>query len=452
MDPAKKSDGDEPAAVPAPAAAPSIADLPPWDGHTWEAPDPNQKGSGWTEDDIYPRELQNAEARLWGIPSSHSGWDDKQFASLRAKEDPDHDTYLRLVYSDYIVEFERRRKAFQARERAGHSGSDSDGGYDSLPMDDQFPDYMESMQEYLEFILLVRDCAAKRAREGLPAAACSRHQPCDTCRLHDGSYLNVTYWQTLPDDNLDQHVREYLRIRDRLPPWRSARPAGVRPPDLVFGLSQLSLSGPTRPSLPPAPAAGDSTAIPGPVSTTSPGQPKDPSGRTSAVTTWAYSAMTGDAAGTAAPSLASPVSPAVGANAPSLASPASPAAGANARDEWRRELAMWQQMLAVCERLPETTRQMWDRNFTAVRNWPPGISAVDVRRVHPDFFGVDIRELQRDILRYNSLGETVGVPPVVIDDEDAGDDSGDDVDSLPPLTPVPDSSPSASEDEASGGV
>ncbi|EJD34008.1 hypothetical protein AURDEDRAFT_131393 [Auricularia subglabra TFB-10046 SS5] len=433
MDPANKSDGDPPASASAPAAAPSIADLPPWDGSTWEAPDPNQKGSGWTEDDLYPRELSEAEAKLWGLPSTNSGWDAETFDAMRATEDPDHDTYLRLVYSDYVVEFERRRDAFRAREHAGDSGSDSDGGYDSLPKDDDFPDYMAFMQEYLEYILLVRDCAAKRAREGLPAAICSRHRPCDTCRLHDGSYLNVTYWQTLPDDELDRHVREYLRIRDRLPPWRSARPAGVHPPDLVFGLYRLSLGPPNAPSLPPAPAGDGPSAIPGPVGAGSSARPEeDTSGGPSAVTTLAYRAMSGDVAGAAASSLTPP------------------AAGGAARDAVLNELARWEHLLAIEERLPETSLQQWDRNFTLVRNWPPGIPAVHLRRVHRDFCGHDIRGMQRDILGYAAPGAAGSVPPVVATEDT--DEENTDNDSVPPLTPVPDSSPSGSEDEASGGV
>ncbi|EJD40661.1 hypothetical protein AURDEDRAFT_127542 [Auricularia subglabra TFB-10046 SS5] len=114
---------------------------------------------------------------------------------------------------------------------------DSDESENGLPSDDDFPDPLED-RDFLEFVLFQRACAERRAASGLPAIACTRHEPCCDCNKHEGAYFPRTLWQVISDEALEHHVGNYLTIRPWLPPWQPSRPSNLQAPQLVFGSAQ----------------------------------------------------------------------------------------------------------------------------------------------------------------------------------------------------------------------
>ncbi|EJD44343.1 hypothetical protein AURDEDRAFT_125332 [Auricularia subglabra TFB-10046 SS5] len=116
---------------------------------------------------------------------------------------------------------------------------DSDEGYGDVPYDDLFAEELED-RDYLEFILYLRGCANRRRANHLRPIACNRVYPCHHCRRHQGCFGASSFWKTMSDTVLEQHVRNYLRVLDTLPPWQPSRPDHLKPRDLVFGPSVSS--------------------------------------------------------------------------------------------------------------------------------------------------------------------------------------------------------------------
>ncbi|EJD36178.1 hypothetical protein AURDEDRAFT_174780 [Auricularia subglabra TFB-10046 SS5] len=150
---------------------------------------------------------------------------------------------LRDAYDAFLAKIQRERTEGPALEEQS-----DDEGYDWMPDDDDGPDSMERMQDYLEYIILLSNCAAVRSAKGLPRMPCARGAPCAECRQHDVSYVPMVYWHTIPQALLQLHMDEYLRIRDDLPPWKSSRPGYDAPQNLqlsslppVFSISMEGL-------------------------------------------------------------------------------------------------------------------------------------------------------------------------------------------------------------------
>ncbi|EJD47370.1 hypothetical protein AURDEDRAFT_163588 [Auricularia subglabra TFB-10046 SS5] len=98
---------------------------------------------------------------------------------------------LRDAYDAFLAKIQRERTEGPALEEQS-----DDEGYDWMPDDDDGPDCMERMQDYLE-------------------------------------YVRMVYWHTIPQALLQLHMDEYLRIRDDLPPWKSSRPGYDAPQRLA---------------------------------------------------------------------------------------------------------------------------------------------------------------------------------------------------------------------------
>lgn len=73
------------------------------------------------------------------------------------------------------------------------------------------PHRLEAWREdYLDFCEIVRECAPRRRRLGLPPVdACSRWAPCARCRYHPGALLpSPGYWADLEEGEIDRLIRQ----------------------------------------------------------------------------------------------------------------------------------------------------------------------------------------------------------------------------------------------------
>ncbi|EJD49277.1 hypothetical protein AURDEDRAFT_122396 [Auricularia subglabra TFB-10046 SS5] len=149
---------------------------------------------------------------------------------------------LRDEYDAFLAKIQRERAEGPALEEQS-----DDKGYDWMPDDDDGPDCMEWMQDYLEYVILLSNCAAVRSAKGLPPMPCARGAPCSECRQHDGSYVPIAFWHTIPHAVLELHMAEYLRIRGDLPAWKSSRPGYLAPANLQLSslppVSFISMEG-----------------------------------------------------------------------------------------------------------------------------------------------------------------------------------------------------------------
>ncbi|EJD44912.1 hypothetical protein AURDEDRAFT_124989 [Auricularia subglabra TFB-10046 SS5] len=232
------------------STARAVPDTSPWDGHTWEPRDPNQVGSGWTEDDIIGPPPYNPDGPPeWGLPTAEELQDAADLA---------------LEYERVVAEILRRHAAANGTTDATTDGAetDDDEDDDKLSADDDFDEEMLHAPTYMEYVLTLRDCERPE---------CSRRRPCSTCRQHDGAYLPSHLWHFLSDARIEAHLTQYLRVRNRLPPWQSSRPAHIPAPVLVFGGEDdpadvpAALPADAAPNAAPAaaPSAGADAAVSG---------------------------------------------------------------------------------------------------------------------------------------------------------------------------------------------
>lgn len=85
--------------------------------------------------------------------------------------------------------------------------------FNDEPIDAQTypPHRLEAWREdYLDFCEIVRDCAPRRQRLGLPPVdRCSRWAPCGKCRYHPGALLpSAEYWRDLDEGEIDRLIRQ----------------------------------------------------------------------------------------------------------------------------------------------------------------------------------------------------------------------------------------------------
>ncbi|EJD47378.1 hypothetical protein AURDEDRAFT_163595 [Auricularia subglabra TFB-10046 SS5] len=175
----------------------------PW-GHSSPSPAPDQDniGSGWDVNDA-------ADIPPGPLSLPPSQWDAHAREVAAAQE-----AELAKTYDALVEEMPRLR----ANAGADADSSESDGSASSY---DALHGHMLWFHDYLVFVLLQRACAASHAACGLPPNA---HVP-------------SSYWHSLSGVELERHLTQYQRVRDRLPPWRSSRPPTIAPPHLIHGMA-----------------------------------------------------------------------------------------------------------------------------------------------------------------------------------------------------------------------
>ncbi|EJD38607.1 hypothetical protein AURDEDRAFT_128804 [Auricularia subglabra TFB-10046 SS5] len=172
------------------------------------APPGSPQGSGWAADDD----------QWTHVPRQGSGWaqDDDEWDSAAATQGSAH-----TVVDDREVSDGEPPSQSDVSAQADSSGDPAPG--DRTRSGEIGPVDPLNDRDVLEFALYQRGCAGRRRTNGRPRVVCSRAEPCEDCRQHDGAYVAASFWETLSLDTLDLRLRSYLDRRPSMPEWRSRR-------------------------------------------------------------------------------------------------------------------------------------------------------------------------------------------------------------------------------------